>query len=345
MLEKIISQQEAEQLTALLSQAEKIVITAHQSPDGDAVGSASALALLMQRLGKQVTVVMPNEFPNFLKWMPLAQQMLTHDGMRTQADKAVRGADLIWCLDHNAASRMGELGETVMQSEAPRVMIDHHLNPDTQWCTLTISHPEMCSTCEVLYTLMEQMGWSSGLTHDEAVGIYAGMMTDTGGFTYASTRPEIFEIISRLLRAGIDKDRIYRNVYYTCSTDRMLLMGYMLYVKMEVMHPYHAALMTLTNRERRHYKTRNGDTEGFVNLPLQIEGMRLSIFLREDTETPGLIRVSTRSVDDFPCNEMAARFFNGGGHKNAAGGRLQGTMEEAIEVVKVALAAYADQLK
>ena len=171
------------------------------------------------------------------------------------------------------------------------------------------------------------------------------MMTDTGAFTYASNRPDIYEAISLLLTTGIDKDIIYRRVFFTHTEGRFRLLGYLLYEKMEVMPEIHTALITMTNEERLRFKTKNGATEGFVNLPLEMEGIKLSIFLREDSEQKGLIRVSTRSVDDFPCNEMCQDFFNGGGHKNASGGSLKMTIEEAIEVVREALRAYEERLK
>ena len=171
------------------------------------------------------------------------------------------------------------------------------------------------------------------------------MMCATGAFTYASSRPEVYECIFRLLQRGIDKDRIYRNVFWTCSAARLRLQGYMLYVKMQVMHEHHAALMTLTGEERARFGIKQGDTEGFVNIPLTMQGMRLSVFLSEDTEVEGLVKVSLRSVDDFPCDEMAARFFDGGGHRNASGGRLMCTMDQAVERVQEAIRAYDHLLK
>lgn len=345
MLQKLLTAEQQEQLATLVANAHNIVITGHLSPDGDAIGSTTALTQILRRMGKHATTVVPNDFPDFLKWVPTAREVMIYDTQTDEVEALLAETDLVFCLDHAETSRMAALGEAILRCPAPRVVMDHHLKPAPDWCTLLVSRPEMCSACEVLFTVALQMGWLEEMTHDEAVSIYTGMMTDTGAFTFASTRPEVYEIISMLLRQGIDKDRIYRNVFYTYSTDRLKLMGYMLYVKMKVMHPYHAALMTLDNEERRHYRTRNGDTEGFVNLPLQIEGMRLSIFLRQDTDNPGVIRVSTRSVDDFPCNELCQRFYNGGGHKNASGGRLECSMDEAVEITKKALAAYADLLK
>ena len=178
-----------------------------------------------------------------------------------------------------------------------------------------------------------------------AVPIYCGMMTDTGGFTFGSTRPEIFFIISQLLTKGINKDKIYRNVYHNYSEDRLRLMGYVMYEKLVVLSEYHTAYYALTREELARFHFVKGDAEGLVNIPQQIKGLKLSISLREDTEKPGVIWVSLRSVDDFPCNKMSELFFNGGGHLNASGGRLEGTIDEAIETVKKAVLHFSEQLK
>lgn len=171
------------------------------------------------------------------------------------------------------------------------------------------------------------------------------MMCDTGAFSFNSSRPIIYEYISRLLARGIDKDQIYRNVFWTATEGRLRLQGYLLFVNMKVLHDRHTAIMTLTNEERRRFKVKNGDTEGFVNIPLTMLGMRLSIFINEDTEHPGIMKLSLRSVGDFPCDQMASRFFGGGGHKNASGGKLQCSMAEALEKVKSAIDSYAEMLK
>ena len=171
------------------------------------------------------------------------------------------------------------------------------------------------------------------------------MMTDTGGFLWNSSRCEIYFIISQLLTKRIDKDRIYRNVYHNYSEDRLRLMGYVLYEKLVYLPEYHAAFYTLTKDELRRFHFIKGDAEGLVNIPQQIKGLKVSISLREDTDKPNLVWVSLRSVDDFPCNEVAARFFNGGGHLNASGGRINGTMDDAIQAVRAALIAYEETLK
>ena len=196
-----------------------------------------------------------------------------------------------------------------------------------------------------MFRIVWQLGDFDKLDKHFAVPVYCGMMTDTGGFLYNSSRPEIYFIIGELLTKHIDKDRIYRNVYHNYSEDRIRLMGFVLYQKLVYLPEYHAAFYTITREEQKQFHFIKGDAEGLVNIPQQIKGLKLSISLREDTEKPGLIWVSLRSVDDFPCNLMAEDFFNGGGHLNASGGRINGTMQEAIDTVRKAIEAYADRLK
>ena len=343
-MENILSEKELKEFRKLLDDCTKVVISAHVGPDGDAIGSALGLANYLRRKGKQVTVAMPNIFPDFLKWMPGADSILIYTRQQEQAKAAVEQADLIIICDLNQPSRLNGLEEHVMASQAPRILIDHHLDP-AYFCQLTVSRPEMCATGEVICHLLHQLGELNTISQDEAVCLYAAMMCDTGAFSFNSNRPVIFECISHLLARGIDKDQIYRNVFYTASEGRLRLQGYLLYVNMKVLHNYHTTIITLTNEERRRFNVKNGDTEGLVNIPLQILGMRLSIFINEDTEHPGTMKLSLRSVDDFPCDQMASRFFNGGGHKNASGGKLVCTMEEACETVKKAVETFSEMLK
>ena len=348
---------------SLIDAAHHIVITCHRGPDGDAIGSTTALASWLRRRMPEadIHIIAPNIFPDFLKWIPGAEDILIYEGHEDEVRPIIEAADLIIMCDHGELKRMWTLGDVVRDHPTPRIMIDHHLDPEPGIADLVISHPALSSTCEILLRIILELepaspftseatmseGSPSGLpllTTDEAASLYTGMMTDTGAFTYASSRPEIFELISILLSYGIDKDKIYRNIFFTYSPNRMKLMGYMLYVKLDVWKQAHTSVMTLTNAERRRFGVLNGDTEGLVNIPLQILGMKLSIFLREDTEHP-CIRISLRSVDDFPCNEMAAEFFGGGGHKNASGGEVWGTMDDALALVKKAVQKYMPLLK
>ena len=340
----ILSEDQVAQLSHLISDAETILITCHKSPDGDAIGSSLGLADYLRHLGKEPVVIVPDQYPDFLMWLPNTEKIIRYDKQRDKADLLFKIADLVFCLDYNAPSRVDEMEEALVSSPATRVLIDHHLNPDVP-ADLIISEPEASSTCELVFRLVWQMGAFPTLTKQFAVPIYCGMMTDTGGFTYNSSRPEIFFIISELLTKRIDKDKIYRNVYHNYSESRIRLMGYVMYEKLVYMPEYNAAYYTLTKDELKRFRFIKGDAEGLVNIPQQIKGLRLSISLREDTEKDRVVWVSLRSVDNFPCNLMAEEFFNGGGHLNASGGRLNCSMDEAVKIVKDAIIAYENKLK
>ena len=332
------------QMNQLISNANNILITCHKSPDGDAIGATLAWAEYLTSIGKEPTMIVPDQFPDFLTWLPNSQKIVRYDKHREKCDMLFKIADLIFCLDYNTPSRVDEMEQSLVNSPASRVLIDHHLKPEVP-AVLTISQPEACSTCELIFRIVWQMGAFEQQTRHFAVPVYCGMMTDTGGFLYNSTRCEIYFIISQLLTKHIDKDRIYRNVYHNYSEDRIRLMGYVLYEKLVYIPEYNAAFYTLTKDELRRFHFIKGDAEGLVNIPQQIKGLKLSISLREDTDKPNIIWVSLRSVDDFPCNLMAEQFFNGGGHLNASGGRINGTMQEAIETVRKAIEAFGDRLK
>ena len=340
----IIPQDQLARLSQLISDAETILITCHKSPDGDAIGSSLGLADYLRHLGKEPVVIVPDQYPDFLMWLPNTEKIIRYDKQRDKADLLFKIADLVFCLDYNAPSRVDEMEEALVSSPATRVLIDHHLNPDVP-ADLIISEPEASSTCELVFRLVWQMGAFPTLTKQFAVPIYCGMMTDTGGFTYNSSRPEIFFIISELLTKRIDKDKIYRNVYHNYSESRIRLMGYVMYEKLVYMPEYNVAYYTLTKDELKRFRFIKGDAEGLVNIPQQIKGLRLSISLREDTEKDRVVWVSLRSVDNFPCNLMAEEFFNGGGHLNASGGRLNCSMDEAVKIVKDAIIAYENKLK
>ena len=332
------------QLNQLISNAQNIIITCHKGPDGDAIGATLAWAEYLTSIGKEPTMIVPDQYPDFLTWMPNTQHIIRYDKHREKCDMLFKIADLIFCLDYNTLSRVDEMEQALVSSPAARVLIDHHLKPDVP-AVLTISEPEACSTCELIFRIVWQMGAFQRQTKHFAVPVYCGMMTDTGGFLWNSSRCEIYFIISQLLTKRIDKDRIYRNVYHNYSEDRLRLMGYVLYEKLVYLPEYHAAFYTLTKDELRRFHFIKGDAEGLVNIPQQIKGLKVSISLREDTDKPNLVWVSLRSVDDFPCNLMAEQFFNGGGHLNASGGRIYGTMQDAIETVRKAVEAFADRLK
>ena len=339
MLKDIITHEQADLLCSLIDNADNIVLCCHVNPDGDAIGSCLGLAEYLRANGKESTVIVPDQYPDYLQWLPNTEKIVRYDKHKEKADLLLRMADVIFCLDFNTLSRTEAMAGTLAEVKAQKVLIDHHLDPDID-TVLSVSHPEMSSTCELVFRIVWQIGAFGELGKHFAVPIYCGMMTDTGGFTFNSTRPEIFFIICQLLTKGIDKDRIYRNVYHNYSENRLRLMGYVMSQRLVVDQSHHAAFFTLTRQDLRRFQFVKGDAEGLVNMPLQIKGLRLSISLREDTEKPNLVWVSLRSVDSFPCNEMAARYFNGGGHLNAAGGRLYCSIDEAVATTQRAIADF-----
>lgn len=342
MLSKVIAQANIDHVEKWFERADKIVIVTHVSPDGDAIGSSLGLFHFLESQEKTVNVIVPNAFPDFLRWMPGAKDIIRYDKYAEFADKLINEADVLCCLDFNALSRIDKMADVVAKSPARKMLVDHHLDPE-DFCRIIISHPGISSTSELVFRLICRLGYYEDITKEGAECIYTGMMTDTGGFTYNSNSPEIYFIISQLLSKGIDKDEIYRKVFNTYSEGRLRLMGYVLYDKMQVFPQFNSALIWLTKAEQGRFQYIKGDTEGFVNIPLSMKNIIFSVFLREDTEK-SMIKVSLRSVGSFPCNKVAAEFFNGGGHLNASGGEFYGTMEEAIELYKQALVRYEDLL-
>ncbi len=340
MLDRLIEASKIEAIEQIIENNEKFVILVHRNPDGDAVGSGWGLAHFLRAKGKSATVVVPNVFPEFLAWLPSAGESVVYETAKDEATALLEAADVLFCLDFNALRRLGELGDVVAGLSTPRVLIDHHLEPDEGFVEV-VSCPAACSTAELVFRLIYRVD-NEALTRDIAECLYTGMMTDTGSFAYASNRKDIYIIISSLIAAGIDKDLIYRRIFYNYSPNRMKLLGYMMYDKLRVYPAFNAALLTLTYKEMRRFFVAKGDTEGLVNMPLQIKGVRFVCFLRE--EIPGKINVSLRSVDDFPCNSVAAEFFAGGGHKNASGGEVYGTMEYAVGRFRTALTKYKQLL-
>ena len=342
MLSKIIAQANIDHVERWLEKAEKIVIVSHVSPDGDAIGSSLGLYHFLTLHGKMVHVIVPNAFPDFLKWMPGTKDIIQYNRYKEFADKLIKGADVICVLDLNTLSRLDDMQEAVKNSPARKMLVDHHLYPE-DFCKITISHPQISSTSELVFRLICQLGNFSDISKEAAECIYTGMMTDTGAFTYNSNNREIYLIIAELLTKGIDKDAIYRQVYNSSSEGRLRLKGFVLYEKMQLFPQFNAALITLSREEQNQFQSMKGDTEGLVNIPLSVKGICFSAFLREDTEKD-MIKISLRSVGTFPCNRVASEYFNGGGHLNASGGEFYGTMEDAVALFKQSLIKFEDLL-
>ena len=328
MLSKIIKEDYIVQSRRFIDNANKILLTGHISPDGDSLGATLGLYHLLKQLGKDVMVMVPNRYPAFFSWMPGIDKVFVMEENKTEAIKIIKEADLIFCVDYNTLDRVNGMKPLIEQSKAKKIMIDHHLDPNIN-CDVVISHPEVSSASELAFRFMCRMGFYQEVSLKTAECIYTGMMTDTGGFTYNSNNPEIYIIIKALLEKGVDKDAIYNKVFHTYSEDRLRLMGYCLN-KMEIIPECNAAIIVLTQEELQRFNYKVGDTEGIVNMPLQIENVNKSVLVREDKTQ---IKLSFRSQGDVAVNTMAEKF-GGGGHKNAAGGESTQSMEETLDKLR-----------
>ncbi|MDH6534894.1 bifunctional oligoribonuclease/PAP phosphatase NrnA [Parabacteroides sp. 52] len=337
MITKIIQEEKIQKAHKYIEKGNSFVIVSHVSPDGDSLGSSLALYHFLSNYGKDnVSVIVPNGFPSFYKWMPGSKEVIVYEKYTEFADQLISEADVIFCLDFNEPKRLDKMAPAVLAAEGRKVMVDHHLNP-ADFCRVVMSYPEMSSTSEMVFRLICRMGMFDLIDKKTAECIYTGMMTDTGSFTYHSNKPEIYTIIAELIKKGIDKDLIYRKVNQVYSEARLRLMGYVLYEKMKVYPEQQTALITLSQAELDTFNYQAGDAEGFVNLPLSIDGVAFSVFIREDVE---YMKISLRSVGEFPCNKFAAAYFNGGGHQNASGGEFYGSLEEAVAVFEKGLIQF-----
>ncbi len=309
-----------------MDQYNNYVIVSHVSPDGDAIGSSLALLHFLIEQGKNARIIVPNAFPDFFRWMPMVQSILQYDIHKKLADSLLEEADVVCCLDFNTIKRIDALGEAVSQANVRTLLLDHHPYPDPDF-DLLFSHPEMCATAELVFHFITSIGSLADISRDCATCIYTGITTDTGGLSYNSGRSEIYRIVGALLDKGINKDFIHQRIFNSNSEGRMRLMGHTLCSKMKLYPDLHTALIWLTQEELKSFGYTKGDTEGFVNLPLQIRGIQFACFLREDKT---MIKVSLRSTGSFSCTEFASKIYNGGGHRNASGGEFYGTMDEAI---------------
>ena len=340
MIKNIFKEDDVERLKETIRDNHFFVLTCHAGPDGDALGSTLSMAHYLGALGKEAVVVVPDAYPDFLAWMPASQEIVRFDKSREKAELMIAAADVIFAMDYNALSHVDDMGGLIGKAKAVKVLIDHHLQPD-HFCDLVFSYPHLSSTCEVVFRLVLAMDGYDVLTKAACECIYAGMMTDTGCFSYGPCTQEVYLIISMLIQKDINKDRIYNKVFNNYSEGRLRLMGYVLYEKLRVYAESRSSLITLSREEMARFDFNKGDTEGLVNIPLQMKNVYCSAFLREDTEKD-LIRVSLRSQGTFPCNKFAAQYFNGGGHLNASGGQFYGTLQEAVEVFEKALVEFGN---
>jgi phosphoesterase RecJ-like protein len=320
----------------LLQAGTKVIITTHHKPDADALGSSLGLWGFLQSMGTTTTVISPTDYGDFLKWMPGEEKVLNFEMSKEQSAVLIAEADLIFCLDFNALKRINQMGELVSASKAQKVLIDHHLEPE-QFADFVLWSTEASSTCELVYVLIEQLGELNKITKEIASCLYAGIMTDTASFKHNSTKPSTHKVASALLDKGAQPNIIFENIYDNYSFERTRFIGYCLYEKMQVLEELHTAIIMVTADELKKFNIITGDTEGLVNYGLSIKGIKLSVLIVDRTV---LRKMSFRSKGDFPANEFARKYFNGGGHFNAAGGESNKTIEEVEKEVKQHIQSY-----
>tara|TARA_B110000881_G_scaffold221079_1_gene248761 strand:+ start:735 stop:1751 length:1017 start_codon:yes stop_codon:yes gene_type:complete len=326
-------QEKLNELKLLLQNKKNIVITIHRGPDADALGSALALSDVLKQLNHNVTVVSPNDYASFLYWMKGNNEVVVFTEQTEKAIEITNNADLIFLLDFNDLSRIGEYTETVRNSSSTKIMIDHHQEPNMNDADLVFSDTSSCSTAQLLFEILDGLSFKSMINKDVAECIYAGIMTDTGSFKYSSTTSKTHMVISELIDAGAENSKVHDLIYDNYSEDRTKLLGYCLNDKLQIFPELNSAIISLTEEELDRFNFKKGDTEGVVNYALAIKGIIFAVFI---AEKEGKVKLSLRSKGDFKVNEIAKKYFSGGGHMNASGGisdrSVEGTVKKVIEV-------------
>ncbi len=335
-----IDEQAIRRLNGLLREPEqRIVIVSHTNPDGDAVGSSLAWAEILRGMGHRVLCVVPNKYPYFLDWMTGIEEVVVFKtDAEGRAARAIEEADLIFCLDFNAVSRLENLSDAIQaNTHAPRVLIDHHLAPGPGF-EVMCSHPDASSTCYIVYKIIERLCGTGAITPAMAEALYVGMMTDTGNFSFSFLTPDLYRAVAVLAETGIDLPQIHNNVYNAFTEGRARLFGYAINRKMELIQDGTVAYMSLLESEMRRFQFQQGDSEGFVNYALTIKKVKMSAMFVAHRK---FIRISLRSRGDVDVNLFARRYFDGGGHRNAAGGKSYVSMQQTIDHYVRSVAEYA----
>jgi phosphoesterase RecJ-like protein len=332
------------ELSKLFSSSENILIICHINPDGDSVGAQLALYHYFKSIGKNVSLMAPNNIQEFLKWMDGADQINIFIKERKKSKILIERADLIIMLDFNQSGRLGEAEDLVIESKAKKVVIDHHLDPE-YFADLIISDPSKCSTSELVHELLCEINSVKFINRSYAEALYVGIITDTGNFEHGSYSSRTFRIVADLLDSGIIKEKIINLIYNNFSSDRIRLQGFALNQRMVVIPELKTAYIYLSKNDLKEYNHIKGDTEGFVNMPLSIKGINFSaLFIEKDN----FIKLSFRSKGQFPSNEFASLYFSGGGHLNASGGEYTDTLDNTIayflKVLKENVWRFEDQV-
>ncbi len=325
----------------LLASPQKIVVVGHKNPDGDAVGSCLGLSFFLNRLGHRADVIMPNDFPDFLKWLPGVDDIIIHEKEQDRSIKTITEASVIFTLDFNSLDRIGDMQQFLEDSDANFVMIDHHQQP-ADYAIATYSDVSMSSTSEMVYHFMEAMDELGALCMEVSTQLYTGIMTDTGSFRFSSTTATTHRVVAHLIEMGADSAKIHQNVYDTNSPDRMKLLGVALN-NLHILKEYNTAYITLTQNELDTNNFKKGDTEGFVNYALSVQGVEFAVIFIENKQE-NIVKISFRSKNNFSVNDFARNHYNGGGHINAAGGKSSQSLNKTITEFISILPRYKDEL-
>lgn len=320
-------------LRETLASPKTVLITAHRSPDADAMGSALALYNVLLKLGHKVSVVVPDSFPGFLAWMKGAGEVKFFQEQRGQGTRIIGKAEVVFCLDYNNLERIGEMGPLIQKTNATTVLIDHHIDPSDNF-DFILSDTAASSTAELIFRFLRSMSWDHFIDVDVAECIYAGIMTDTGSFRFSSTSAQTHRITAELIEIGLEPNKVHSAIFDNYRFDRLKLIGHALSEKLEFDPELGVSIISLSLEEKTRYNHSKGDTEGLVNYGLSIKGARLAVFLSEESD---FVKLSFRSKGDVDVNVLARAHFNGGGHKNAAGGKLVMDLEAALKQLKTVL--------
>jgi phosphoesterase RecJ-like protein len=311
-----------------LKQPRKVVITMHQKPDPDAMGSSLGLYLFLKQLGHDVTVISPTNWADFMNWMPGASKVLNYEIQTDACNEVIANADWFFCLDFNTLSRTRKMAEQLKKTHCIKLLIDHHQMPETEAFDYGVSDTSKSSTCEMLYDFICDAGYSDKINIEIAECIYAGVMTDTGSFRFPSTTASVHRLVAHLMDIGLKHSIIHENIFDNYLENRLRFFGHIFMNRMEVYYEYNTVLIYASRNDLQKYEIKTGDTEGLVNFPLSIKGIKLVALIFDRDEE---IKLSFRSKGDFDVNVFARSYFNGGGHKNAAGGSSSDTLEKTIE--------------
>jgi len=326
----------------LLNEPKKIVVIPHQNPDGDAMGSSLGLAIFLEKLKHKVTVVTPNDYPKFLKWLPKSKDVIQFELQNNKATNKLKESELIFILDFNALHRVGTEMEAVLSEiTTPMIVIDHHQQPE-DFTDLIYYDTSICSTCQMVYQLIDKLNMLDTIDPDIASCLYTGIMTDTGSFKFNSTTSKTHRIAANLIDKGADNAKIHSLVYDTNTYNRLQLLGRAL-DNLKILPEFKTAYISISETDKKEFDFKKGDTEGFVNYGLSIKGINLAVIFIEDAQQR-LVKMSLRSKASFSVNLLARKYFNGGGHNNAAGGRCYCSLKEAINYFIKILPEYKTEL-